>query len=193
MAERDQVVSVPNLLSGFRFLAAPALVMLAWTGQHRAYLIVLGLSFASDVLDGLAARVLNKESSLGALLDSCADLVMYITIPITACWLWPDLMRREAPYVMVIVASYTLPTIVGLRKFGLFTAYHTWGVKVAAAAAAGSAFLMFAGGPAWPFRIATFLCVLAAIEQIAITLVLHERRSNVRTLWHVLRWIHHKT
>lgn len=187
MAEPAEIVTLPNLLSGFRFLAAPLLVILAWTGYEKAYLAVLALSFASDALDGLVARLLNKESTLGALLDSSADVVMYITIPITAWWLWPDLMRNEAPYVVLIVASYTLPMVVGLLKFGVFTSYHTWGVKVAAAAAAAGAFLMFADGPAWPFRLASFVCILAAVEQIAITCVLHERRSNVRTLWHVLR------
>jgi CDP-diacylglycerol--glycerol-3-phosphate 3-phosphatidyltransferase len=187
MAEPDEIVTLPNLLSALRFVAAPALVVLAWNGHHQTYLLVLVLSFASDVLDGLVARLLKKESTLGALLDSSADVVMYITIPITAWWLWPDLVRQEAPYVVVIVASYTLPMIVGLLKFGVFTSYHTWGVKLAAAATGCSALLMFAGGPPWPFRLAAFICLLAAIEQIAITIVLDERQSNVRTLWHVLQ------
>jgi CDP-diacylglycerol--glycerol-3-phosphate 3-phosphatidyltransferase len=46
---------------------------------------------------------------------------------------------------------------------------------------------MFAGGPAWPFRLATLICILAALENIAITVVLPDLRSNIRSLWHVLR------
>ncbi len=112
---------------------------------------------------------------------------MYATIPVTAWWLWPDIMRQEAPFIMAVIASSALSAIIGMLKFRVFPTYHTWGVKLAAAVAASTAFVMFAGGPAWSFRLATPICLLAAIEQIAITIVLHESRSNVRSLWHVLR------
>jgi hypothetical protein len=40
---------------------------------------------------------------------------------------------------------------------------------------------------AWPFRVAAVLATLAALEEIAITLVLDEERSNVGSLLLVLR------
>jgi len=180
------VLTWPNLLSCFRFIAAPVLGLLAWHGMPRTYLAVLVLSFLSDVLDGFIARVLKQESALGTRLDTAGDVVMYATIPVTAWWLWPDIMRQEAPFIMAVIASSALSAIIGMLKFRVFPTYHTWGVKLAAAVAASTAFLMFAGGPTWPFRLATLICLLAAIEQIAITIVLHESRSNVRSLWHVL-------
>ncbi|MGH8479934.1 MAG: CDP-alcohol phosphatidyltransferase family protein [Gammaproteobacteria bacterium] len=187
MAGWNGIANLPNLLSCFRFLAAPLLLYLAWHGYPRAYVAVLVLSFVSDALDGFLARWFHQESELGSMLDTAADVVIYITIPISAWWLWPELLRQEAPFVILVIASYSVPALFGLLKFRALTSYHTWAVKLAAAAAGGAALVMFAGGPTWPFRLATPLCVLAALEQIAITLVLPESWSDVRSLWHVLR------
>ena len=184
---KDSLMSLPNLLTGIRFVVAPILLLFAWKGYPRAYLIVLMFSFLTDVLDGYVARLLKQESQLGSMLDTWADVVIYIAIPISAWWLWPEIMREQAPFIALVVMSYVLPAIVGILKFGSFTHYHTWGVKIAAVCVGTTVMLMFAGGPAWPFRLATPICVLAAIEQMAITFVLSRSRSNVRTLWHVLR------
>jgi cardiolipin synthase (CMP-forming) len=180
-------MTVPNLVSSFRFVAAPVLLWFAWHGYHQAYILVLCLSFLSDAIDGYIARKLNQESQLGTLLDTWADIVIYITLPLSAWWLWPEILRQEAAFVGTVVLSYTLPALIGMLKFHALTSYHTWSVKAAAALAGSTLLLMFAGGPAWPFRLATLLCILAGIENIAITLVLRQHRSNVRSLWHVLR------
>ena len=50
-----------------------------------------------------------------------------------------------------------------------------------------SLYVLFFGGPAWPFRWAAVICMLAAIEEIALTLLLSEPESNVRSLWDVLK------
>jgi hypothetical protein len=47
--------------------------------------------------------------------------------------------------------------------------------------------VLFAGGPALPFRIAACVLVLAELEEIAITATLREWRANVPTLWHARR------
>jgi len=40
---------------------------------------------------------------------------------------------------------------------------------------------------AWPFRIAAVICIVAAIEEIIITLLLHKPESNLRSVWDVLK------
>ncbi len=182
-----RIATLPNLLTSFRFIAAPVLVWLALNGRHRAYLVLLALSFATDVLDGVIARLLHQESELGSMLDTSADVVIYITVPLTAWWLWPALMRQELPFVLVIVASYAVPALAGVLKFGVITSYHTWATKLAVLLACAAAYVMFVGGPTWPFRLATVFCVIAALEQITITMVLRERRNDVQSIWHVLR------
>jgi CDP-diacylglycerol--glycerol-3-phosphate 3-phosphatidyltransferase len=135
----------------------------------------------------MAARMLNQESELGAFLDSAGDLLIYGIMAISIWWLWPDVVQRELLYIILIIASFALPVIVGIIKFHQFTSYHTWLVKIAVVVTGIAFFILFIFDIAWPFRIAAFVCLLAAIEEIAITFYLTELRSDVRSLWGLIK------
>lgn len=180
-------LTLPNLLTGFRFVAAPGLLWLAWHHHGIAFMGLLALAFLTDLLDGLAARLTGQVSQFGATLDSWADVITYLTIAVGGWWLWPDVIRRELVFVGLIIISCLLPALAGFSKFGRFTSYHTWGVKIAAAAIGVSLYILFFGGPAWPFRWAAVIGILAAMEEIALTLLLSEPESNVRSIWDVLK------
>lgn len=180
--------TLPNLLTGFRFIAAPGLLWLAWQGHGIAFMLLLALAFLTDVLDGFVARLLGQTSEFGATLDSWADVITYLTIAVACWWLWPQIVSAEIVYVLLIVASCLLPAIAGFIKFGRFTSYHTWGVKVAAAAMGITLYVLFLGGPAWPFRIAAIICILSALEEIALTILLSDPQSNIRSIWHAIKY-----
>lgn len=179
--------TLPNLLTCFRFVAAPVLLWLAWQGNRQLFLLLLACSFLTDALDGFVARLTHQVTELGATLDSWADVIIYLTIVIGAWWLWPELVSQEIISVGLIVSSYLLPALVGIVKFSSFTSYHTWTVKIAAVCVAVAMYLLFLCKLALPFEITAFVCVLAALEEIAITLILPEKRSNISSLWAVLR------
>ncbi len=179
-------LTLPNLLSGIRFITAPIMLWLAWQGHGLAFMMVLAFAFLSDVLDGLAARLTAQLTEFGAVLDSWADWVTYVSVGFGAWWLWPEIVHREDTYLYIILACYLLPAICVVVKFNTYAGYHTWGVKIAAASIGLSLYPLFLGGPAWPFRVAVFIYVVAAVEEIVITLVLKKLQSNVRSLWHVL-------
>jgi len=176
---------LPNLISGCRLATAPVLLLLAWHGYAHIFLAVTTASFASDVLDGYWARRLGQTSDLGATLDRVGDFVIYLTLPLGAWWLWPAMVRRELPWFLTVVASCVLPPLVARWKFSAFASYHTWGAKLAALVVGGSAIVLFAGGPAWLFHLAVPVSVLAALDEIAITLVIPKRQANVPSFWHV--------
>jgi len=180
-------ITLPNLLSTLRLALAPVLLVLAWTGRPTAFLAVLVVALASDACDGFLARRLRQATALGTRLDSWGDLAIYTLVPLCAWWLWPDLLRREAPVVAAAVAAYALPIAIGALRYGRLTSYHTWGAKLSAVLLGTSALLLFAGGPALPFRIATCVLVLAELEEIAITATLPVWRANVPTWWHARR------
>ena len=180
-------LTLPNLLTGFRFVAAPGLLWLAWNGHGIAFMVLLAIAFLTDLLDGLAARLTGQVTQFGATLDSWADVITYLTIAVCCWWLWPTVVIRELAYVVMIVASCLLPAIAGFSKFGCFTSYHTWAVKLAVASMGLTLYVLFFGGPVWPFRVAAVICILAAIEEIALTFLLSEPESNVRSVWDVLK------
>jgi len=183
-------LNIPNILTLIRLCIVPVLVVVSWKGLSTLFLGLLAFAFITDVLDGFIARTFGLQTKLGAKLDSLADFAVYMAIPICAWLLWPDVIRREIFYVIAIVCSIIFPVVIGLIKFGNYPSYHTWLTKFAAGSMAIASILLFLGGPAWAFRLAAILCVIAALEEIIITFLLPEPRSNVRGLWYVLKHRH---
>lgn len=180
-------MTIPNLLSILRLALAPVLLTLAWWQIANWFIPILILAFLLDLVDGPIARRFNQVSALGARMDSWADFSIYIAFVIGAWWLWPDIVRREWPYVAAVAASVIVPVSLGVIKFGKPTSLHTWMVKASAATMAPSAIWLFLGGAAWPFHVATVVCVIAAIEESIIVWLLREPRSDVKTAVHVMR------
>jgi CDP-diacylglycerol--glycerol-3-phosphate 3-phosphatidyltransferase len=183
----EPLLTVPNALSALRLVLVPVLLFLAWSERPTAFLVTLSVSLLSDLVDGWLARRLGQATALGTLLDSYGDLGTYMTVPLCAWWLWPELIRRESWYAAAIVASYVFPILLGFLKYGRLTSYHTWGAKLSSLLIGPAALLLFAGGPAWPFHAATWVLALAELEEIAITTLLPEWRANVPSLWHARR------
>jgi CDP-diacylglycerol--glycerol-3-phosphate 3-phosphatidyltransferase len=183
----ENVFTIPNLLSGLRLASVPVLLVLAWNGNDKAFLILLVCALLTDLADGYLARRLHQESELGAKLDSWGDFALYISTPWSAWMLWPELILREASYVAAVVASFVVPILIGFVKYRRLTSYHTWGAKLSAVLMGCGTILLFAGGPAGLFHFATVVLVLTQIEEIFITIVLPEWRANVPSLVHALR------
>ncbi len=179
----QQLSTLPNLLTCSRFIFAPILIWLAWKGYETAFLLLLALTFLTDVLDGFAARLLKQTSELGARLDTLADLVIYTTLAIAIWWLWPNIVQRELIYIFLVIASYITPILVGFIKFHALTSYHTWLVKLAVVLLGLAFFILFIFDIAWPFHLAAFICVLAAMEEIAISLISKELLSDIPSIW----------
>lgn len=185
---KDKIVNLPNLVSFIRILMAPVLFYLAITQQPYWFFGVLLFAEFTDVLDGFLARTLHQTTKMGARLDSWGDFAIYSTIAICAWILWPDILQQEILYFTIIVLSFTLPVLVGFIKFHTFTSYHTWSVKLAVVITIVSYILLFSGLLDWPFRIAALFCLYAAIEEIAITLLIHHKHVDVRTVWQALKY-----
>jgi CDP-diacylglycerol--glycerol-3-phosphate 3-phosphatidyltransferase len=181
------VCNWPNAVSLLRILLAPLMLWLAVSNQPIWFMIVLLFSEFTDVLDGFLARRLNQITPLGSHLDSWGDFCIYSTLAVSAWLLWPEIVLREWVYVMLIISSFTLPVAIGLLKFHTLTSYHTWSVKLAVAVTVFSYIFLFMQWLDWPFRVAAVLCALAALEEIAITLVSRQPREDVRSIWYVLQ------
>jgi phosphatidylglycerophosphate synthase len=178
--------SLPDRLSLFRLAMVPVLGAIAWHGAPTPFLVLLAASLASDVLDGFLARRLGCASTLGAQLDSWGDLATYASLPLFAWWLWPELLRAQSLWLGVALVAFAAPTLVGWLRFRRLTSYHTWGAKLTSVLMGIGALVLFTGGPAWPFHVATAALVLEAVEELAITALLPAWRADVPTLWHAL-------
>lgn len=172
----------PNAVSFFRLLLAPILLLLAWWDMPYWFLAILIVSEFTDVLDGFLARLLNQMTKLGSKLDSMGDFAVYSSIAVGAWWIWPDKVIDNALWFGLIIASFTFPALLGLIKFRGATSYHTWSVKLSVAVTIISYVLLFYLDLQWPFKVAAVLCVVAALEETAITLLLPHRQVNLRSV-----------
>ena len=184
---QSQLFTLPNLVSSFRLGIIPLQFYLAWNGQAVLFLVLFLAQLLSDLLDGLLARWLNQSSKFGARLDSWADLATYMSLPLCAWWLWPEIVHRERVFVIAGLGAYCGAVVFGFLKFHRLTSYHTWAGKVAAVSICIAAPLLLTGAAAWPFECATPLFVLASLEEIAMTVILPECRANVPSFWHALK------
>ena len=169
--------SIPNQVSMLRLLMAPVLIYLAVEQRPTLYLLAVCFTIFTDLLDGFLARALNQITELGSRLDSWGDFTVYSTLAVCAWLLWPETVARYQWPALAIVLSFSLPPLIGLFKFGSLTSYHTWSVKVAVGITIISYLLLFSGVLDWPIYIAAALCLLAASEEIAITVLLPPNQS----------------
>ena len=187
MSFKQEMLKLPNLISAIRILIAPLLFALAFLQLETWFLGVLLFSAFTDVVDGYIARRFRMITPLGAHLDSWGDFTIYSTMAVCAWILWPEITRRELVYYAMILFSFLLPALVGLVKFGKLTGYHTWSVKIAVFATFAGYVALYAEIAVWPFILASILCVIAGTEEILITLVLREERTDVRSILAALR------
>ena len=179
--------TLPNALSALRLALVPTLLFVAWLGEGGLFLFLVTVALATDVLDGWLARVLRQESAAGCLLDSRADLALWLSLPLCTWWLRPDFVSAELPRLALLLVGFFAPMAYAYVKFGQLTSYHTWGAKLTANLLGLSLLALWAGGPLWPFHVASVIALVALTEEVVITALLDEPRQNVCTVWHVWR------
>lgn len=183
----------PNLLSGARIALMPAVLLAAVGGSKRWFLILAATSLATDALDGFIARRLNAFSEFGRKLDSVADYLTMITGLAGIALLWPEIVRRELPWIVAGLSAFFGVLVFGFVRLGHPPCYHTWAAKVGVAGCALSMIPLLSGWSAVPFRCMVILQILAAIEEIVISLLIPRHVGEMATMWHALRLRRQKT
>lgn len=122
------VLNIPNLLSVFRILTVPFVVVcLFYPSPAASFLaaLIFGIASITDLLDGYIARYQKSETAIGQLLDPLADkllinsaLIMLIPLGRIPAWMVVLIVARE-------VAVTGLRGIASLQ--GLVIAASSWG------------------------------------------------------------------
>jgi phosphatidylglycerophosphate synthase len=181
----------PNLLSGARIALMPAVLLAAVAGSKRWFLILAAASLLTDALDGFIARRLNAFSDFGRKLDSVADYLTMITGLAGIALLWPDIVRRELPWIVAGLSAFFGVIVFGFVRLGHPPCYHTWAAKIGVAGCALSMIPLLTGWSAVPFHVMVVLQILAAIEELVISLLIPNHVGEMATVWHALRLRRH--
>jgi phosphatidylglycerophosphate synthase len=177
----------PNLLSGLRIALMPAVLLAAIAGSRLWFVVLVAASLLTDALDGFLARKLNAFSDFGRKLDSAADYLTMMTGLAGIAILWPELVRRELPWIVAGLAAFFGVIVFGFVRLGRAPCYHTWTAKIGAIGCALSMIPLLSGWSAVPFRVMVGIQIFAAVEEVIISLLIPGHVGEMATMWHAWR------
>jgi cardiolipin synthase len=126
---KKQILTIPNMISFFRFLLIPVILWL-YIGEknHTAAIIVILISGVSDIFDGIIARKFNMITDTGKVYDPLVDKLMQITalfalsvrgfVPV---WCISIIIAKELIMILVGLILYLKKIIVQASWYGKMT------------------------------------------------------------------------
>ena len=117
----SQILTYPNQLTLIRMMFLPFIVIKLVEGHYSSALILFVLAGLSDGLDGLLARALKQQTTLGQYLDPIADKLLLSTVFLVLSILhkipWKFTVLVFSRDISILAASAVLYAIAGLRDF----------------------------------------------------------------------------
>jgi phosphatidylglycerophosphate synthase len=125
-------VKLVNLVTIYRILAFPLLILLIFREEFEWFKWLLALSFFTDAIDGFLARKFKAGSILGSRLDSVGDDLTVAAGAIGMIYKEWGFFREQWPWIAVLFFIFVVQMGYALIKYGRQTSFHTYGAKVAA-------------------------------------------------------------
>lgn len=181
-------LTVPNVLSLYRLLVFPLVMLLIVLGKETFFAVMLVISLNTDVWDGWIARRFNQRTAIGARLDSMADVGVYIAALTGIIHFKINLLGPDAWLFYLFVCCYLIVTLAPLIRFGKIQSFHLYSIKLGGYLQGIFFFLLFFVGYVPPyFYLMVIVSLLAFIENLTIQLILTEMRSDVKGLYWILK------
>jgi len=178
-----------NLITIYRIVTAPLLLVLLFTGYTTLFKWLLLVSFMTDAVDGFLARWYKVNSILGAKLDSIGDDMTVTVALVGLVWLYPDFMYEQLVPVVSLFLLFFIHLGYALAKYGKITNFHTYMAKTAGVCQA--VFLLsvfFFDHISYPlFWLAIITTAVQLVEEIVLVGLLPEWQNDVKGLYWVLQ------
>lgn len=192
LSQNAFIKQIPNILTASRILIA--IIILFIKPFSIAFYVIYGYCGISDLFDGVIARAIKNESSIGSLLDTIGDVLLTVTgsfvtfkymYTVDNLWIWGMLAAVLSIYLFRAIGA-----IVTLIRFKKFAMLHTIGNKV-------GMILLFlfplfyellakVNGAQIGLYVICGICVIAAIEEIIIEIITKDFNENVKSIFQLL-------
>lgn len=178
-----------TMITLYRTVAFPILVILIFTGHLDIFKWLLIVSFFTDAIDGFLARKFNANSVLGAKLDSIGDDLTILAAVIGLAVFKTEFLKTHWIIFAIPLSFFFIQTIAAFIRYGKMSSYHTYLAKTAAVFQGFfmCAMFLFEDPIYWLFYATAIVTTLELIEEIIIVLVLPEWKTNVRGLYWVMK------
>lgn len=181
------IEKIPNILSVFRIVSAPIMLIVSLYGLSNVFLVIFLLAFISDGLDGLIARRFNCESEVGGRLDTWGDFALFSVLPFCIYLLWPSIVFEELLFIVIAGISIIIPLLFGFIKFKRLISFHTYLSKVSFFLFSVSVFILLLYGNNTLFHFAVLFQVVASAELCVIIMMMNKYKENVKSYNHILK------
>ncbi|MFM7645941.1 MAG: CDP-alcohol phosphatidyltransferase family protein [Sphingomonadales bacterium] len=132
MTNKPLAYYLVNGITLYRVVAAPLLLGLLLSGPPDWFKWLVGLSFFTDMVDGVLTRMFRVNSALGARLDSIGD---DLTVLITSAGLFmmrPKFLSEQIKWLLPLLLLFIVQTALALYRYKRITSFHTRLAKLAA-------------------------------------------------------------
>lgn len=168
---KQDILTIPNLLSMFRILLIPAIVVLYLKEYHIAAVGVVVLSALTDIADGRIARKFNMISDFGKFLDPVADKLTQAAMILCLVSLYPAMIVL---FLLMAVREFTqfFCGLAVLKRTDTMNSANWYG-KVSTATVYGVMVVLFLF-PDLPTAVSHLLMTLCAVV-LAGSMILYTR------------------
>ena len=185
----DGITKAINLITIYRIVTAPVLLILIFTGDYAVFKWMLLISFSTDLIDGYLARKYKVNSALGAKLDSIGDDLTVLVAIVGLFVLKFDFIKEQLFIVIVLLSLYCAQVLFSFYRYGKISSFHTYSAKLSALLQ--GIFLLsffFFETPIYPlFYLASLVTFIQLVEETILVFILPKWENDVKGVYWVLK------
>ncbi len=178
-----------NAITGYRLLSAFLLFYLVYADRLDVFRWLIAVSFATDMADGYLARKFSVTSVFGARMDSIGD-DLTILAGLTGIWFFrKDFIAVHKFSLALLLGLFVVQTLIAVWRYRRISSSHTLMAKLAALLQGSFMILLFfMEQPMLPlYYAAVVVTAVELVEEIIITLLLPQWKTDVKGLYWVLK------
>ncbi|MBQ9123055.1 MAG: CDP-alcohol phosphatidyltransferase family protein [Lachnospiraceae bacterium] len=174
--------NLPNMITALRIIGT--LCLIACENYTMEFYVVFTLCGLSDVMDGFLARVTHSVSTLGAKLDSIADLLFYSVMGVK---LLPDMIRILPLWLWMAAAAVILTRVLcyiitGIR-FKCFASMHTYMNKLTGFTVFVMPYTIISGYFVVHCIVLSIISAISTLEELVMTLMMKDTYEPKRSIF----------
>lgn len=172
--------NLPNLITASRILLS--IILFIIKPFSPVFWILYSACGVSDIADGYIARKTNSTSSLGAILDSIADIVfisaaLFILLPTIS------ISTGILAWIIIIAIVRIAALLVGYFKYHTFTALHTYSNKATGILLFCFPYLYSSIDMKYSALVICTAASISAVEELLIHITSRELSRNIKGIF----------
>jgi cardiolipin synthase (CMP-forming) len=184
----ENILNIPNIISFYRLIMFPVVLVMALSGQERLFVILLSINLVSDIVDGFIARTFKLVTKFGAALDNLADVGTYILALYGLFAFRWGVIEPHAWLLYLFLGVFILSYLVAFFKFRKIPGLHLYGAVIAGYLQGAFFFVLFVWDfYMWFYYLAIGWGIIAYIEKILVLFKADEIRPGIKGLYWVMK------